>query len=82
MLVTFLRSSWEFFHSILGDSVFAKFLAGALTLVLPVLFFAKVIRQSAAEPPSKKPRDADGLSGALYALEMRITRYFRDLLKR
>ncbi len=82
MLVTFLRSSWEFFHSFLGDSVFAKLLAGALTLVLPVLFFAEVIRRNAAEPPSQKPRDADGLSGKLYATEMSIARIFRRITGR
>ncbi len=82
IVVHMLRGTWEFFHSILGDSVFAKLVAGVLALVIPVLFVGTMVRGMASEPASKKPRNPHGLAGKLYALEMSIIRFFRDLLNR
>jgi hypothetical protein len=82
IIVPMLRGTWEFFHSILGDSVFAKLVAGALALVIPVLLVGNIVRNMASEPASKKPRNRHGIDGKLYALEMRIARFFRDLLNR
>jgi hypothetical protein len=82
IVVHMLRGTWEFFHSILGDSVFAKLVAGALALVIPVLFVGNIVRNMASEPASKKPRNPHGIEGKLYALEMRISQFFRDLIKR
>jgi len=42
MFPSLFRWWWEFFHSILGDSAFANFLAGALALVVtPVAIVAQ-----------------------------------------
>jgi len=78
MLPSLFRWWWEFFHSILGDTAFAKFLAGALALVVtPVAFFA-VLGSIAAlfgiviyvfQPGADR-------------LAMRFAYYIRDLFKR
>jgi hypothetical protein len=78
MLPSLFRWWWEFFHSILGDTAFAKFLAGALALVVtPVAFFA--VLGSIALVLSLV---LSGIGPRADRLAMRFAYYIRDLFKR
>lgn len=84
MLPSLFRWWWEFFHSILGDSVFAKFVAGALALIAtPVAAFALFVSVAAlfvVVVYALRPL-ASRLLPLADRLLMRVAYYIRDLFK-
>ena len=82
MIVTFVRSTWEFFHSILGDSAFAKLLAGVLTLLSPFALIAVIGLAGMFLLPLGKKHEEFRRSGKAYALEMGVRRFFRRIMGR
>jgi hypothetical protein len=91
MFQSVLRSLWEFFNSILGNSPFAKLLAGFLTIGCLNGLFAMLRAAGWGESPTDKP-DCDSKpvrprnefvrSGKAFALEMSIIRFFRRITGR
>jgi|688.fasta_scaffold1379628_1 hypothetical protein len=80
-----LRWWWEFFHSILGDTAFAKVLAGVLALIVtPVAFFAllgSIVALVGVVVFGFRPL-TDRLAPRADRLAMRFAYYIRDLFKR
>lgn len=91
MLQSIVRSLWEFFNSILGDSPFAKLLAGLLAIGCPIALFF-VLRaagwgESLTDSPDsnakpERPKNEFVRSGKAFALEMSIARFLRRITGR
>ena len=80
MFQSVLRSLWEFFNSILGNSPFAKLLAGFLTIGCLNGLFAMLRAAGWGESLTDSP--VGKRSGTASALEISIARFFRRITGR
>ena len=83
MLPSLFRWWWEFFHSILGDSAFAKLLAGFLAIIaVPVAIGAVLAVAGLVFGTFSQKQEEFRRSGKAFALQMRVRQFIRDLFKR